>query len=157
MWKLLIIRRLAQILPALFFYSNKKKIMQNPLANRQHIKEYLITGFVAALLYTACVLLFLRSNNYEHLYYLFIGCCLFMPVIFYYNLRLIKRPYEGKRAASMLIAGHAATLVGVVLSVIFSCICIWFFFSNNDVRSAEQVLPNNHPGILCTGLPACWP
>lgn len=90
--------------------------MKNPIFNRQHIIEYFVYGFIAALLYVIPVELFLYQKAYENLYYLYIGLGLFMFTIFFYALKLVNRPYDRKRAVSMLIAGNLATVAGVAIA-----------------------------------------
>jgi len=51
-----------------------------------------------------------------------------MATIFYYNFHLISHPYDGRRAVSMLIAGHLATLVGTILSAVVVTILMFVFF-----------------------------
>lgn len=101
--------------------------MKNPVFNRQHLREYVSYGFLAALLFAIPVVLFLARHNYEDFYFVYIGICLFMFAIFFYALRLVNRPYDRKRAVSMLIAGHLATLCGVAFAAIM-VIAVFFFF-----------------------------
>lgn len=127
--------------------------MQNPIYNKQHVREYLLYGVICALLYCLMVTLFLQANRYENFYYLYIGNALFMATIFYYAFRLLFRPYDRKRAVSMLIAGHFAALTGVVLSAIFIAIAWFFFFPHPEQpRAPGNVLANAAPGTK-TSLP----
>lgn len=124
--------------------------MKNPLFNKLHIREYLLYGFIAAILYFIPTAVFLYNNRYENAYYLFIGSCLFMLVIFYYVMRLLNRPYDRKRAFSMVIAGHLATLAGVVISCVLVAITILLFFPSIYSSSRldtviENVTPTEQP------------
>lgn len=76
------------------------------------------------------VLYFLYQNKYQNMYYLFIGCTFFMAVIFAYNFKLLKRPYDRKRAVSMLLASHLAILAGVLISLLLIVLAFLFFFPN---------------------------
>lgn len=104
--------------------------MKNPVFNRQHVKEYLSYGFLAAVLYLIPVFVFLSNKNYEDFYFLYIGVGLFMFTIFFYALRLVNRPYDRKRAVSMLIAGNLATIVGVAIASIMVIVSFFFFYPN---------------------------
>ena len=118
--------------------------MQNPIFDRRHKREYLLFGFMAAIAYILPVLWFLYRNRYENLYYLFIGCALFMAVIFSYAYKLIYRPYDKKRAVSMLIAGGIASVVGVIISVILVIIVFLFFFPHLfSVMPADKVMQDS--------------
>src|SRR3954471_11325956 len=99
-----------------------------PVVNRRHLREFFLYGIIAAIVYLLPTLYLLFANKYQNLYLLFVGNALFMGVIFYYNLYLTRHPYDGKRAISMLAAGHLATLVGTVLSVIVVIISMFIFF-----------------------------
>ncbi len=92
--------------------------MKNPIFNRQHIKEYFGYGLLAAILYAVPVWFFFSKGIYQDLYFIYIGIGLFMFTIFSYAIRLLNRPYDKKRAVSMLIAGNFATLAGVLIAFI---------------------------------------
>ena len=104
--------------------------MRNPIINRLHLKEYFLYGALASVAFMLPVLYFLYQNKYENMYYLFIGCALFMAVIFYYNYKLLDRPYDKKRAVSMLLSSHLAILAGVIISSILIFVAFLFFFPN---------------------------
>ena len=119
----------------------------NPLIDTRHLKEYILFGLLAAVVY--CVLLFfhLSSGDYESSYLLYIGNVLFGAVIFIYNMQLIKRPYDEQRATTMLIAAHVTTAIGTVLSVIFCAILMGIFhpevFSANPTDAGLDNAPAN--------------
>ena len=100
----------------------------SPVLNRRHVRAYFLYGIIAAILYLLPTLYLLFENKYQNLYLLFVGNALFMGVIFYYNYYLTKHPYDGKRAVSMLAAGHLATLVGTILSAVIVTIAMFIFF-----------------------------
>jgi hypothetical protein len=133
---------------ALFFLKNNESLntnMKNPLLNRKHLKEYFLVGLIAAALYSIPGIWFLYNKNYENSYYLFIGCFLFMIPIFIYTLALSKRQYEGRRSASMLMAGHFATMAGMIIAAIFISASIWFFFPHGSNGQPEVIanVPDN--------------
>ena len=47
--------------------------MKNPLFDRSHIREYLLFGSIAAIAFTAFVIIFLIDNKYENMFLLFVG------------------------------------------------------------------------------------
>ena len=102
--------------------------MINPLIDRRHLIEYLVFGLCAGIAFIVPVTLFLSQNSYENFYYLFIGSGLFMFVIFFYCVKLSHRPYDKKRAVSMMMAGHIATLTGIYFSCLFTVACFLFLY-----------------------------
>ena len=102
--------------------------MKTPVVDNRHVKEYIMYGIIAAVLYLLPVLYLLFANKYENLYLLFIGNALFMATIFYYAFYLITHPYDGKRAVSMLLAGISTTIVGTVVAALAVTILMFVFF-----------------------------
>jgi hypothetical protein len=102
--------------------------MRSPVFDKQHKKEYLLYGSIAAVLYMIPVWMFLSDNEFKNLYYLFIGAGLFMFTILFYAYKLVLRPYEQRRTVSMLTAGHLATFTGVAIAVILVLISVIAFF-----------------------------
>lgn len=118
--------------------------MKNPIFNRQHIREYLGFGLLAALLYIIPVWFFLAQKKYENFYYLYIGTCLFMFTIFFYAIRLVNRPYDRKRAVSMLIAGNLATLAGVAIATLLVIgSFFWFFPGIFSITPTESLIADS--------------
>jgi len=117
--------------------------MINPLIDKRHLLEYIIYGVCAGIAFLIPVIFFLSQNTYENFYYLFIGSGLFMFVILFYCIRLSYRSFDKKRAVSMMIAGHVATLTGIYFSCLFTVISFLFFhpalFSN---RPPDKVVEN---------------
>jgi len=122
--------------------------MINPLLDKRHLKEYLLFGLAAGIVFNLPVIFFLINNNYENFYWLFIGSFLFFLVIMIYTIRLLYRPYDRKRALAILIAAHMATLVGIVISCILSAIVFVFFFPGLfSSLPPDKVLEDTPPGI----------
>lgn len=128
--------------------------MKNPLYDRQHKKEYLLYGFIAALVYMIPTSYFLYNTQYANFYYLFIGNILFMFVIAFYVFTLINRKYEGKRSVTMFTAGVWTIAVGVVLSIIFSVIAMFIFFPDFFGWHRTSKLIQNAPGEYANHYPS---
>jgi len=122
--------------------------MVNPLFNKKHIFEYLRYGFAAAVFYATFVALFLQNNKYENLYLIYIGNFVFMFIIALYTYTLVSRPYEGKRSVAMLIAGHLASIAGLVLSIGLSAVLISFYFPGWFAELPDEALIQNAPASL---------
>lgn len=128
--------------------------MKNPIFNRQHIKEYFGYGALAGVLYAIPVLFFLSKGAYEDLYYIYIGLGLFMFTIFFYALQLVNRPYDRKRAVSMLIAGNFTTLAGVLITVIIIGIGFLFYFPDIFVSQPVNQTISNAPATIQPSRPS---
>lgn len=132
----------------------KPRIMKNPVFNHQHVREYFINGLLAAVLYVIPVFFFLAQKKYEDFYYLYAGTGLFMFAIFFYALRLVSRPYDSKRAVSMLIAGNLATLAGVFISVILVIIGFFFYFPDIFSVTPTSSLLQDAPSTIQPARPS---
>ncbi len=128
--------------------------MKNPIFNRQHTREYFFYGSLAAILYSIPVLFFFSRGVYGDLYYIYIGLGLFMFTIFSYAVQLVNRPYDRKRAVSMLIAGNLATLAGVLITVIIIGVGFLFFFPNVFVVRPVAETIYQAPGSIQPARPS---
>ncbi|MEO8174117.1 MAG: hypothetical protein ABI581_13580 [Sediminibacterium sp.] len=128
--------------------------MKNPVFNARHIREYFMNGLLAAVLYTIPVLFFLSAKKYEDFYYLYVGTGLFMFTIFFYALRLVNRPYDSKRAVSMLIAGNLATLAGVFIAVLFVVAGFFVYFPDIFSVTPTQSLIQDAPSTIQPARPS---
>lgn len=128
--------------------------MKNPLFDAQHIREYLVYGLLATILYTATLIFFLADNTYENLYMPYIGNFLFISVIGLYTYTLIYRKYEGKRSVSMLIAGHLALIAGIIFSLIAVVVCVLAFFPAPFHTVSQQELLPHSPSSMRVTTPA---
>ncbi|RXK86034.1 hypothetical protein [Filimonas effusa] len=128
--------------------------MYTPTFNKRHLTEYSLFGLLAAALYSIPMFFYLENNKYENSYYLYIGNALFFLVIFYYNMKLLYRPYDKRRAVSMLIAGHLTTLAGVILSVTGALVMTLFFFPGLFSTRVPDSILNNAPANAETQRPS---
>lgn len=106
--------------------------MTNILFNKQHLKEYLVYGSCAGLLYMFLVWLFLHKPDYYALPV--IGSVVFMFVIMAYALKLTRRISENLSVWVMIIAGQMAVAVGIIISMIGSFLLCYLYapaFLNN--------------------------
>jgi len=125
--------------------SSKSIAMLNSLLNKQHIREYLIYGLTAGILFMIPASVFIFSDNYANAYYLYIGTAIYMAVIFMYTYRLLHRPIEKKRATMVIMAAHGANVVGVLTSFILSVISCAINFPGLFVEGNTRQLVNNLP------------
>lgn len=129
--------------------------MRNPIYNKEHLKEYITYGLICAIAYMLPVMYFLYDNKYENFYFIYIGNLLFMFGILLYVSRLLSRPYDGKRAVSMMVEGLFTTIIGVIISCILLLVSIFLFFptmlpmaANKVIENAPETMQTNHPSDL---------
>lgn len=130
--------------------------MNTPTFNNKHLKEYGLFGGLAGFLYSIPMFLYLQHNSYENSYYLYIGNALFFLVIFYYNMKLLYRPYDKRRAVSMLMAGHLTTLLGVIVAVLLALTFMLFFFPDLFASKAPDMVLDNAPANAEAHRPSGW-
>jgi hypothetical protein len=93
---------------------------KNPIFDKRHVREYLMYGAIAALLFTIPVWYYLRQASYENGWLVFLGCALFMFVIMFYTVKLTRRRTDYKSAVTMLIAGHLCVVAGTIIAILLS-------------------------------------
>jgi hypothetical protein len=81
----------------------------------------LIAGGVAAILFAIPMLIFIRDSTFSQSWLLYLGNFLFMLAIAAYMIFFNKKKHED---ASLLLAGHIVTVIGVVISAILSFIAL---------------------------------
>ncbi len=128
--------------------------MINPLFDRKHIKEYLLFGLLSAIGYSIFVFLFLQKTDYNYMYLLYIGNIVFMFIIAMYYLILIKRPYDGRRAVAMLLAGHTAVLTGIVFSLVMIVIGVMLYFPDLFAYYSKDQIVENLPAAAQISRPS---
>lgn len=130
--------------------------MKNPLFDSRHFMEYFLFGLTAAFLYCSMFYLHIREKDYESSYLLYIGNALFCLPILIYNIRLFGKPYDKKRTVTMLIASHLASLVGTILSIIFSIILMLIFYPNMLSSAPDGSGMANAPEMTQMHRPSRW-
>jgi len=128
--------------------------VKNPLYNSRHIWEYFLFGLLAAIVYMGPVILFLIYNRYENFYYLYIGNALFTGVITWHAYQLLYRPYDGKRAVTMLIAGLLTVLTGILICCLFIWIATFIFSPYLFTVTATSNIVQNAPATIQPNMPA---
>ena len=128
-------------------YTMETVIMQNILYNRQHLREYLKFGLLAAIAFIIPVLLFFFFMDYNQVWILYSGSFLFIFVILWYVIILSNRRPEYKSTWMMIIASHLAVLTGIIFSVIFSLILCFIFIPDFLSGKSPNVLTDAPVGL----------
>lgn len=129
--------------------------MKDILFNRQHLREYLTYGIIAAIAFAIPVWIFFFIKDYNYLGLLFVGSILFFFVIMAYAYKLSSRRPEYKSAWMMIKAAHLATFAGVAFSVILSTLLCLIYIpgflsgnSNNVIDDSPLGLNNQNWSFL---------
>jgi hypothetical protein len=129
--------------------------MKNSLYNSRHLKEYLVYGLIAGILYIIPSWIFFSIADYNETYIVFFGSIIFMFVIMFYVYKLSRRRTEYKSAWMMIIAAHMAILVGIAVSVLLTLLlCFVYipgFFSGEStsiIADAPAALNRNNSDIV---------
>lgn len=130
--------------------------MNNPFINKQHLKDYLIYGGMAALFYLVFLFYHLKADDYKSAYLLYIGNVAFAIPILLYNLKLIKRPYHKERAVAMSGSAHIATAMGTLLSVVLGALLMLSFHPNIFSTTPSTDALTNAPSNTSMDRPAGW-
>ncbi len=116
---------------------------ENILINSQHIREYIVYGTLAAILFLIPAWYFLASADYNNAWIVYLGCILFMFVIMFYCYLLSRRQPDYKSTMMMMAAAHIAIAVGVILSVLTSLVlCFIYIPAFMSGHSPDQYLEN---------------
>lgn len=121
--------------------------MKNSLYNKKHIREYLLYGVIAALLYIIPSWIFFALSRYEDLWLVFFGSILFMFVIMQYVWKLSKRRPEYKSSWMMIIAAHFAIFVGVIFSVLLTVLLCFAYIPGFLSGDSPSVIDNAPAGF----------
>ena len=130
--------------------------MKSLLFDKRHLKEYLTYGTIAGILQVVPTLLYLHSALYQNSALPFLGTALFMFVIMAYSLKLTRRKPEYKSTWMMIIAGHMAIAVGIIVATIATfLLCVIYipgFMSGDSVDTFIKDTPSefnrNNTGTL---------
>src|SRR5262245_46344739 len=114
--------------------------MLNSLYDKRHIKEYLLYGFIAGLVYIIPAWIFFIISDYNATYILFSGSMLFMFVILFYAWKLANRRTEYKSTWMMIIAAHLAIFVGLIVSVLLTLVLCFVYIPGFLSGSSTPIL-----------------
>lgn len=100
---------------------------------KEYLLSYIKWGVIAAIVYCALMLFFIKSDEFSSTYLLYIGNVLFLVVIAIYMLSFNKSKGENASTQTMTAAGHIATIVGIIISCIVAAIALSIFLPSNSV------------------------
>ncbi|HUQ66344.1 MAG TPA: hypothetical protein VM101_09320 [Flavitalea sp.] len=87
-------------------------------------RTYLLYSAIAAIVYSAAVLSFLRFHDYKYGWILYIGNVLFFIVIMTFMIAAGKNDKVNRSSTYLLVGGHLLTIAAVVLACLISFLLI---------------------------------
>jgi hypothetical protein len=116
------------------------------MLRKLNIRKYFFYSLMAAVLYCIPVLIFIIHATYTDAWLLYLGNFLFMGAITYFMLTFNRKREDNASSTSMLVAGHATTVMGIIIACIISFIILVLLvpgFFHSGV--AGKVLADNTP------------
>lgn len=89
-----------------------------------HWSSYLKFSLPAALLYCVPVFIFIKQAAFSQSWLLYLGNFLFMLMIIAFLISFNRRRHENASSVTMLVAGHIATVLGIIISLVLSLILL---------------------------------
>ncbi|MDB5230495.1 MAG: hypothetical protein JWN76_1300 [Chitinophagaceae bacterium] len=107
-----------------------------------------VYGLTAAILYCIPLFIFIKTATFSSLWLLYLGNALFLGCMFLFIPAFFRKMRSDNASTpSTLIAGHGATIIGVILSCLFAFIMLMIMvpdmFSGNHSEDAMANTPAN--------------
>jgi uncharacterized membrane protein HdeD (DUF308 family) len=115
------------------------------------LTDYIKYSVISALLFCITVVIFIKSEKYSATWWLYVGNVLFMLGVIYFIFSFNKKKREDASTSSMIIGGHIVTVLGIILSCIFSYVLIMFMIPGLFGSGETNTTVINAPAQLDTG------
>lgn len=94
---------------------------------KHHLTTYIKWGVIAAIVFSIPMFLFVKANDYQSAWWLYLGNAMFLVVIASSMLTFSKRREHDASTQNMIAAGHMTTLVGIIISCLVAVIAILIY------------------------------
>ena len=123
------------------------------MLKKDQLLHYLKYSIIAAVLYLISVFIFLYTDNYSQIYILYIGNIIFGIVMAVLVLNFNKKRDQNASPKMMIAAGHIATVMGVLISVVvvFILLAIMKPVGYATVSQTTKELAKPTPGLEGNG------
>jgi hypothetical protein len=118
---------------------------------REYLSDYLISAVIATIVFAIPMIIFLNAANYQETYLLYIGNFLFMIAIGVFVYAFNRRKSDNASTQTLKAAGHVATILGVILSVIVATIALVIFVPDVFGSGKSDTILENAPAQTGTG------
>ena len=117
--------------------------------NKHQIHSYLKYSIAAAILYLACVVLFLSKDSYQQTYILYLGNILFAVVMVFFVVNFATKRGRNANPRMAITASITTTVTGVILSLlsIFIILAIMKPSGYADVVNTASELAQPAPAL----------
>ena len=85
-----------------------------------NIHRTIISGLIAAAVFSIPINFFVRDNTYTESWLLYLGSFLFLVVIWVHTIRENQKRSDNESTIALAFLSHVATITGIIFSVIFS-------------------------------------
>jgi hypothetical protein len=117
---------------------------------------YIKYSILAAVAYCVPIIFFVRDSTFRDAWLLYLGNALFLVVISLFMLFFNKTKNQNAPSTSMLIAGHATTVMGILIACLLSFIILIIFvpglFHSGTTEKVLTDAPANHVRDKTNGL-----
>jgi uncharacterized membrane protein YhaH (DUF805 family) len=118
-------------------------------------KEFLLSnikwGIIGAIVFCIPAIIFIKSADYRATWWLYLGNALFLVVIAVYMLAFNKGQRENASTQTMMIAGHSATIFGIIISCIVAFIALLIFIPDIFSSGLSEKAMDDAPAFTGTG------
>jgi hypothetical protein len=98
--------------------------MLKTMFKKVNLRRSLITGLIAAILFSIPTFMFIKSANYMKAWWLYMGSFLFLAVSFYHTLKENQKRGQNESTVALIFVSHTTTIIGVLFSCLFSFILL---------------------------------
>lgn len=98
------------------------------------------SGAIAAILFCIPVFIFIMDASYTQTWLLFLGCFLFLVVIFIHTWLENKNRGENESTVALIFASHVTTITGITIACIICLLMLAIFVPGYFGGEAEKVL-----------------
>lgn len=109
--------------------------------NKQQLLTFLGFGLLAAFMYCIPLFFFIKSDQFESIWLLYLGNILFGLAVALFMLFHIQKRKNGSSTISMLTAGILVSLAGIILSAIVAILLLMVLVPHFGETAAQQTLP----------------
>ena len=119
--------------------------------NKENMSSNIRHGLLSAVLFCIPMIFFITSDKYGGAWLLFLGNVLFLIGIAIYMLNFNKRRGENASTQDMIAAGHIATAVGILVSIVVAIIVLLIFVPDIFKSTQSDEVLSNAPATTGNG------
>jgi len=119
------------------------------MLRKVNIFRTVISGLIAAALFSILVYVFISDNTYTNSWLLYFGSFLFLVVIWIHTIRENKKQSENESTVALVFISHMATIAGIIFSVVLSFLLLSLLVPGYlDQGNADQVMRQEPANVI---------